>query len=85
MRAFFMLLPSLCLRTAANDCTSLLSMQTAGNSTLRKRRYLSLGKCREVKEGDKTTIRDNHVNFEGKKGATLLEVHFLPVWYSITD
>ena len=84
MRAFFMLLPLLCLRTAANDCTSLLSMQTAGNSTLRKKRYLLVGKCREVKEGGTTTIQDNHVNFKGKNGATLLEVHFSPVWYSIT-
>lgn len=58
-------------------------MQTAGNSTLRKRRALWWGKCEEVKEGG--TIRDSHVNFEGTSGATLLEVHFSPVWYSITE
>ena len=86
MRTFFLLLPSLCLRTAAHDCTSLLSMQTAGNSTLRRDiRIIRQGQCREVKEGDKTTLRDSHVNFHGVNGSTLLEVHFSPTWYSITE
>ena len=52
---------------------------------LRRRIYVSQGKCQEVKERGSTKIRDNHVKFFGMNGATLLEVHFSPIWYSITE
>ena len=62
------------------------ALNAAGNSTLRRDiRIIRQGQCREVKEGDKTTLRDSHVNFHGVNGSTLLEVHFSPTWYSITE
>ena len=62
------------------------ALNAAGKSTLRRDiRIIRQGQCREVKEGDKTTLRDSHVNFHGVNGSTLLEVHFSPTWYSITE
>ena len=77
------LAPSLC---SQRRMMALRCSQTTGNSTLRRDiRIIRQGQCREVKEGDKTTLRDSHVNFHGVNGSTLLEVHFSPTWYSITE
>ena len=80
MRASLILL-SLCLSAADNDCNSLLSTRAAKNST--NRNYLQFGKC-IITYKPEGTIRDNHVNFVGIYGATLLEVNFKPIWFSLT-
>eukprot|EP00434_Breviolum_minutum_P011269 symbB.v1.2.009942.t1/scaffold642.1/size177528/5 len=38
----------------------------------------------EAAERQSGTIRDNHVDFVGIYGATLLEVHFKPIWFTLT-
>ena len=76
-----LILLSLCLSAADNDCNSLLSTRAAKNAT--NRNYLQFGKC-IITYKPEGTIRDNHVDFVGIYGATLLEVNFKPIWFTLT-
>eukprot|EP00438_Fugacium_kawagutii_P000752 Skav230960 [mRNA] locus=scaffold1214:42537:63811:+ [translate_table: standard] len=68
----------------SEDCQSLLSIQSASNLTTKHIQYVRNGLCNPVGEQGSTKVRDNFLDFSGWKGATLAEVKFEPIWYSIT-
>eukprot|EP00438_Fugacium_kawagutii_P026978 Skav224418 [mRNA] locus=scaffold657:296368:297105:+ [translate_table: standard] len=68
----------------SEDCQSLLSIQSASNLTTKHIQYFRNGLCNPVGEQGSTKVRDNFLDFSGWQGATLDEVKFEPIWYSIT-
>ena len=75
----------LAVSSVSEDCQSLLSIQSASNLTTKRTVQLFRdGLCYPVSEQGSTKIQDNHVDFSGWRGATLDEVKFEPIWYSIT-
>ncbi|CAE7804097.1 unnamed protein product [Symbiodinium sp. CCMP2592] len=65
------------LVVAADEDCSLLVV----NSTMGHRMYTKDGFCAPEPGNNGTTLRDNVLDFEGTKGATLYSVHFTPKWY----
>ena len=74
----------LAVSAVSEDSQSLLSIQSASNLTTKRIQYFQEGLCTPVSEQGSTKIQDNPVDFSGWRGATLDEVKFEPIWYSIT-